>query len=124
MVTRTVPHAGATHASARPAAAHAPVRPAAASVAHGTDLTSAGLLQIKVKAHFAKTDIRSVFGELERLSKVNIVVDKAVPSYRLDVVLDHKSMLYALDRITKATGLVYKLDGHRVLIQTKSIAMH
>lgn len=68
---------------------------------------SEGVLNSKVTTRLAKTDLRAVFTELGKQTKVTIEVATDVPAYKLDAFLIDTSLKYALDNITKATGLVY-----------------
>lgn len=94
-----------------------PSKPAAA-----TTVNNALLYRRKVSVRFKKTEIKAVFGELGRQSNIAISMDPKVPAYRLDVVLKGTSLLYALDKISKAVGLVYKVRGHDVWVGLKEHA--
>lgn len=108
--TTGVPVAAATDSKPAPA----PSAPKAAPVS--PSLTKESLSRRRVTVRFAKTEIRKVFAELGRQSKLTIAVDASVPAYKLDVVLLRTSLRYALDRITQAAGLTYSLDKGQVLI--------
>jgi type II secretory pathway component GspD/PulD (secretin) len=91
-------------------------------VASAGSLTSGALYKKRVNVRFAKTDIRSVFSELGRQGQVTIVVDKSVPNYKLDVVLRHTSLLYAMQRITKAAGLTFGVENGQIKVVGKASA--
>lgn len=57
----------------------------------------------------AKTDIRLVFAEIGKQTGVKLEVDKAVPAFKLDCTLTKATLHVALDKITQATNLKYRL---------------
>ncbi|HWA84475.1 MAG TPA: hypothetical protein VG820_13620 [Fimbriimonadaceae bacterium] len=81
-----------------------------------------GALDKSVLAHrlttkLTKTDIRLVFAEFAKQTEVKIEIDKSVPNYKLDALLNHTSLKFALDKVTEATGLKYKFtDNLSILI--------
>ncbi len=78
-------------------------------------------LQKKLTTRLSKTDIREVFAEFARQSGIAIEVDKKVPAYKVDAFLIDTSLKYALDVVTRATGLEYvKTENRTLLIKLKS----
>ncbi|HMS55847.1 MAG TPA: hypothetical protein PKA27_10635 [Fimbriimonadaceae bacterium] len=73
------------------------------------------VLNSKVTTRLAKTDLRAVFSELGKQSKITIEVAADVPGYKLDAFLIDTSLRYALDNITKATGLVYVFTDNQTI---------
>lgn len=65
------------------------------------------VLTKKVTTKLNKVELRALFGELSKQAGVTIEVSTDVPSYKLDAYLLGTSLKYALDSITKATGLTY-----------------
>lgn len=109
----TAAPAPVVHRSAPPA----PAKPAALGP------VPASALQKHVTTRFTKASIRSLFDELSKQTGVKIVVDDKVPAYKLDAYLINTSLRYALNRVTKAAGLQWKLPPDRtVLITTEGSA--
>ncbi|HVT11898.1 MAG TPA: hypothetical protein VHE55_06500 [Fimbriimonadaceae bacterium] len=76
-----------------------------------------GVLSHRLTTKLTKTDIRLVFAEFAKQTEVKIEVDKSVPNYKLDALLNHTSLKFALDKVTEATGLKYKFtDNLSILI--------
>ncbi len=80
-----------------------------------------GKLDQAVLAHrltvkLSKAEIHSALATLGKQTEVTIEVDKSVPNYKLDAVLNHTTLRYALDKITAATGLKYRFTD-RLSIQ-------
>lgn len=73
-------------------------------------------LEKKVTLKFKKSSLKDVLANLTTQTTIPIVLDKTVPSFTLDAHLWHKSLKYALDVLTNATHLKYKLDGAQVLV--------
>ncbi len=66
--------------------------------------------------HLLKTEIKTVFEEMGKLTSIKIEVDSTVPAYKLDAVLTKISLKGALDKITQATGLKYKFTNNKSLM--------
>lgn len=77
---------------------------------------SAADLQKKVTTKMARTDIRQVFGELSRQTGIMIETDARVPQYKIDAFLNGTSLKYALDVITQAARLSYRLTDDRSIV--------
>lgn len=75
------------------------------------------VLARRLTTKLAKTDIRVVFAEFAKQTDVTIEIDKSVPNFKLDAFLTKTSLRYALEKVTEATGLKYKLtDNLSILI--------
>jgi hypothetical protein len=70
------------------------------------------VLTHKLTTKMSKTDIRSVFAEFGRQTKVTLQIDRTVPNFKLDAFLTNVSLGSALSRVTDATGLKYKFTDH------------
>jgi type II secretory pathway component GspD/PulD (secretin) len=81
----------------------------------------AGVLQKKVSTKLAKADIRVLFAQLGKQTGLTIEVDPAVPAYKLDAYLINTSLKYALDQITGAAKLQYKLTDNMSILITKPV---
>lgn len=67
--------------------------------------------------------IRDVFAEYSKQTGVPIVVDKAVPEYKIDSFLIRTSLKFALDTVCRSAGLKYKYNdqmGVDILVDDKS----
>jgi type II secretory pathway component GspD/PulD (secretin) len=73
-------------------------------------------LSAKLSTRLQKTDIRDVFDEFSRQTKVEIVVDASVPNYKIDAYMFNTSLRFALDRVCKAAGLTYRVAGKMIQI--------
>jgi type II secretory pathway component GspD/PulD (secretin) len=78
--------------------------------------TSQANLSAKLSTRLQKTDIRDVFDEFSRQTKVEIVVDASVPNYKIDAYMFNTSLRFALDRVCKAAGLTYTVAGKMIQI--------
>jgi len=97
-----------------------PVR-TAALIEQPVTWTNPQVLRKRVTTHMMKADIRSVFSSFSEQSGVRIVVDRSVPYYRLDAFLNHTSLKFALDTITRAARLNYRLTSQdSILISRRS----
>lgn len=88
-------------------------------------------LQKRVTTRLSKTALRDVLNEFARQTGIMIELDPSVPAYKLDAVLVDMSLQSALERVTKAANLGYRLtdrmsilvfptDPNRVSISTDS----
>lgn len=66
------------------------------------------VLEKKVSARVAKTDIRKLFADFGKQAKIQIEISPEVPGYKIDAYLLNTSLKYALDKITDAAGLEYR----------------
>jgi type II secretory pathway component GspD/PulD (secretin) len=83
------------------------------------------VLARKLTTRFSKTDIRDVFAEFGRQTHTTINVDPRVPNYKLDAYLLNTSLRYALNQVTKAAGLEWKLpDNHTIAIAPPDDGSH
>ncbi len=81
-------------------------------------------LKRKLTVRYTKTDIRDVFKEISKQTKVKIEVSPSVPAYKLDVYLIDTSLRFALDNVTKAAGLAYrKTDQLSIVIEAPDAAI-
>jgi type II secretory pathway component GspD/PulD (secretin) len=71
-----------------------------------------------VTTRLTKATIRTLFSDLSRQTGVKIVVDDKVPAYKLDAFLINTSLRYALNKITRAAGLTWKLPPNRTILIT------
>ena len=67
------------------------------------------VLDKKVTTRLQKRDIREVFGVFAKQTGLTIEIAKDVPSFKLDVFYINKTLKQALDEITVATKLKYRL---------------
>lgn len=79
----------------------------------------ASSLQKKITTRLDKTEIRSVFAELTKQTGIEFEITSKVPGYKLDAYLIDTSLRYALDTITKAAGLCYKLTENQTILIDK-----
>lgn len=73
-------------------------------------------LNQKLSTRLTKTDIRDVFDEFSKQTKVEIVVDSSVPHYKIDAFMFNTSLKFALERVCKAAGLKFVVAGKIVQI--------
>jgi hypothetical protein len=79
------------------------------------------VLKRKVTTKLAKAPIGAVLEELGAQSGIKIELGENVPAYRLDAVLNHTTLRYALEQITRAAKLTYSFTDHRsILVDTRS----
>jgi hypothetical protein len=74
------------------------------------------VLTHKLSTKMAKTDIRSVFAEFAKQTKVVLELDKTVPNFKLDAYLTNVTLGSALTRVTDATGLKYKFTDRLTIL--------
>ncbi|MBI5707509.1 MAG: hypothetical protein HZC36_11045 [Armatimonadetes bacterium] len=77
-------------------------------------------LQKKITTRLDKTEIRTVFAELTKQTGIEFEITSKVPGYKLDAYLIDTSLRYALDTITKAAGLCYKLTENQTILIDKA----
>ena len=70
-------------------------------------------LKHRISARYAKTDLKTVMGDLGRQANVKIDVSGEVPNYKIDAVLVNTSLRYALDMVCKAARLKYELTENQ-----------
>lgn len=73
-------------------------------------------LERKVTLKFKKSSLKDVLANLTTQTSIPIETDNTVPSFTLDAHLWRKSLKYALDVLTNATHLKYKLDGAKIVV--------
>lgn len=78
------------------------------------DLT--GRLTVQMK----KMDIREVFGEFGRQTKIDIEIDENVPNYKLDAYFYNTSLKFALDKICKIANLKYTFTPSKTVRISKA----
>lgn len=67
------------------------------------------VLAKRVTTRFDKVDLRDLMAELGRQTGLKIEVDSKIPKYRIDAYLIDTSLKYALDQISAAANLRYRL---------------
>lgn len=67
-------------------------------------------LSRRVNTKLPKTDLRAVMQEFAKQTGVTITVDASVPGYKLDAFLVNTSLKYAMDLISRAARLQYKIE--------------
>lgn len=71
----------------------------------------------KVTTRLEKADMAVVFANFRQQTGVNIEMEPGLPKYKLDAFLVNTTLKYALERVTEAAGLKYKLtDNMSILI--------
>lgn len=78
------------------------------------DLTNRLTVQLK------KMEIRDVFAEFGRQSKVEIEIDETVPNYKLDAFFYNTSLKFALDKVCKVAGLKYTFTPSKTVRISKA----
>lgn len=77
----------------------------------------ASALMHKVTTRLEKADMKTVFATFRQQTGVNIEMEAGIPNYKLDASLVNTTLKFALERVTEAAGLKYKLtDNYSVLI--------
>lgn len=76
----------------------------------------ADVLKKTLTTRLTKTDLRAVFGEIQKQTGVTIEVEGAVPRYKVDAFLIATSLKYALDVLTKATGCKYSFTDRKTIL--------
>jgi pyruvate/2-oxoglutarate dehydrogenase complex dihydrolipoamide acyltransferase (E2) component len=93
----------------------APAAPAPARPRGPIGVLPTSVLQRRITTRHAKTDLRWVFGDLAR--QANVAIDlQNVPSFKIDAFFRNTSLKYALDEITKATGLEYRFTDQMSIL--------
>lgn len=80
----------------------------------------ASSLEKKITTRFDKTAIKTIFAELTRQTGIEFEITAKVPAYKLDAYLIGTSLKFALDSITKAAGLEYKLTENQTILIDKT----
>ncbi len=70
------------------------------------------VLSKKVTTRLSKVDLRALFDEFGKQTGITIEFGADIPSYKLDAYLIGTSLKYALDNVTKATGLTYSFTDN------------
>lgn len=74
----------------------------------------------KVTTRLTKADLRKVLALLSEQAEVPIDIESNVPGYKVDAFLLNTSLKYALDRITKAASLDYRVtETGTILVSRK-----
>ena len=69
-----------------------------------------------VTTRFAKADIRKVFAAIAKEAGIPIVVDSSVPTCKLDAFLEKTTLKYALDQISGAAKLRYRIVAKQSIL--------
>jgi type II secretory pathway component GspD/PulD (secretin) len=93
------------HTQAQPFSPTAPITSPTATVSKIDPL----ILDKKVSTKLTKTSIKDVFAAFGKQTGTTIVIDRAVPMYKIDAFMYNTSLKFALERICKAAGLKYEL---------------
>lgn len=100
--------------AAKPGSTPAPAAPAVRTV------TSRDL-QRRVTTRLTKTDLRVIFAEFQKQTGITIEVDPTVPELKADAFLINTSLKYALDVLTDAARLTYRItDKGTILISPRA----
>jgi hypothetical protein len=79
------------------------------------------VLKRKVTTKLAKAPIGAVLEELGAQAGVKIEIGENVPAYRLDAILSHATLRYALEQVTRVAKLTYTFTDHEtILVDTRS----
>lgn len=89
-----------TSEAARPAPSTTPSRPRLGEA----------LLQRRLTTRLSKIPLRDLMADITRQTGVTIRLDPSIPGYRVDAFLLNTSLKYALDMITRAARLTYRLN--------------
>lgn len=69
----------------------------------------------KVTTRFEKVDLREAMADLGKQTGLKIEVDAKVPRYKIDAYLINTSLKYALDQISTAANLRYRLTNRMTI---------
>ncbi len=70
------------------------------------------VLAKRVTTRLQKKEIKDVFAILSKQTGITIEVSEEIPAFKLDVFLINTSLKYALDEITRATKLKYRMTDN------------
>jgi hypothetical protein len=74
----------------------------------------------RVTTKLSKAPIGAVLEELGTQAGISIELGDNVPAYRLDAVLNNTTLKFALEQVTRAARLTYKLtDHHTILVDVR-----
>jgi type II secretory pathway component HofQ len=126
-IGRNRPKPWATTPSPTPTPVNRPQAPAAKpgttpapTVAPANRTVTARDLQRRVTTRLTKTDLRVIFAEFQKQTGITIEVDPAVPELKADAFLINTSLKYALDVLTDAARLTYRItDKGTILISPR-----
>lgn len=80
-------------------------------------VTQSTLKAKHVTTRLAKTDIRKVIAAIAKEAGVSITVDSSVPQFKMDAFLEKTTLKYALDQISGAAKLRYRIvEGKSILV--------
>ena len=71
----------------------------------------------KVTTRVSRAPLADVLASLGAQAKVTIELDPNVPAYRIDAFFIKTSLRYALDRVCKAAGLRYVIQGEKIVVR-------
>jgi hypothetical protein len=95
--------------------------PFTASTAGKKGKLSLTVLKRKVTTKLAKAPIGAVLEELGAQAGVKIELGDNVPAYRMDAVLTHTTLRYALEQVTRVAKLTYTFTDHQtILVDSRS----
>lgn len=75
----------------------------------------------RVTTRFDKIDLRDLIKDLARQTGLTIEVDAKVPKYKIDAYLNNTSLKYALDQVTQAANLRYRLTDRFTIEVVSSV---
>lgn len=73
------------------------------------------VLEKMVTVRLDKTELKTVFGEFGKQAGITVEVASSVPGYKIDAYLINTSLKYALDMVTNATALKYRLTDRMTI---------
>jgi len=74
----------------------------------------------RLTVQLRKMDIREVFSEFGRQTKIDIQIDETVPSYKLDAFFYNTTLKFALDKVCKVAGLKYIFTPTNTVLISKA----
>jgi hypothetical protein len=74
----------------------------------------------RLTVQLRKMDIREVFSEFGRQTKIDIQIDETVPSYKLDAFFYNTTLKFALDKVCKVAGLKYVFTPTNTVLISKA----
>lgn len=76
-------------------------------------------LQRKVSSKMGKSSLKQVFEHISKQAQVKIELDGGVPAYMVEAVISDMSLKAALETLTKAAGLEYRLTENLSILVYK-----
>lgn len=78
------------------------------------------IISTKLKTNLKKVELKALCQEFSRQAGVQIILDSAIPAYKMDAVLNGVSLKFALDELCRAARLNWSFTNSGQILITKT----